>query len=103
MTHCKSRSLVCVDLPLAEVSFSPCPLQPFAGSVSLPIALIVSSLSLSFSQASLFPSFIHRIVFLIALSVSPLRRRLPVLAKPGPLYIFVSVHPEYSSWRFSSL
>ena len=104
VTHCKSTSLVCVDLPLAEVSCSPCPLQSFAGSVSLPICLPlfkVPSLSLSFSQASLFPSFIHRIVFLIAPSVSPIRRLL-VLAKPG-LYIFVSVHSEYNSWRFSSL
>ena len=39
VTHCKSTSLVCVDLPLVEVSFSPCPLQSFAGSVSLPIRL----------------------------------------------------------------
>ena len=55
----------------------------------------VSSLFLSFSQASLFLSFIHRLVFLIVPSVSPVHR-LPVLAKPG-LYIFVSVHSEYSS------
>ena len=36
VTHCKSTSLVCVDLPL---SLSPCPLQSFAGSVSFPIRL----------------------------------------------------------------